>query len=583
MVLLGYIVGILLLCCCLRKKSDGLRSAVFMLYHFLFVTAISFSLIYTPGLSGLEILRSLLLSIYQAPMIMGFQMGLDEFSQLQYIIIFVCSSVYTVRTVAVLLFRRFFRDLRLRLTLWLRPEVYLISGELPDAQALAEDIRRTKRSAALLYLDPNPDEDDDIPVSGALTVRWSQIEKLSRSKRFHAVLLPEPNQENLSLLGRFARLNRSPEQLKVTAFLDPDLLRMENLTYPELDLWLISREQLIANQFLQAHLPLERLKAIGAVHSEEHVWVPNRPFSLCVAGFSPMCREFLLTTIENTAFETSAPDRRGLDALVISDALPAHLGAFLRDYPHLAEMPEINWLEYGSEEVRFFDALEQRLDALDQILVDVGNTSANIRAALRIQRLCKRRELKLLPQLVVVLHEDAPGSVELLTQADNVVFLQDNRSQFTYQELVERRADQEVRALHRRYQATSGSDIGAWQQLDSFTQSSNRAVLWDIPNKLALAADDLSTLSPEEQEKALWRIARYEHRRWNAFHFCRGWTRLDADELTPEERSQHKTKRPDARRHICLVDWDALDSLPQAKPGLLKLYDYQNVETLFKH
>ncbi len=290
----------------------------------------------------------------------------------------------------------------------------------------------------------------------------------------------------------------------------------------------------------------------------------DRPFSLCVAGFSTMCREFLLTTMENTAFETAAPDGRGLDALIISDALPDHLGAFLRDYPRLAEEPGLSWLNHGAETEPFFSALERRLTGLDQILVDVGSTSDNIRAALRIQRLYQRHELAVLPQLVVVLHEDAPGSVELLTQSENVIFCRITAADSPMRSSSSAGPIREARALHQRYQSVGGSDIDAWQKLDTFTQASNRAVLWDIPNKLALTAEDLNALPPAEREQALWRLARYEHRRWNAFHFCRGWTKLDVSELTPEELAQHKTKRPAARRHICLVSWDELDGLPQS-------------------
>ena len=49
-------------------------------YHFLFVFALSFSLLYTPGLSPAELARTLALSVYQAPMIMGFQVGLDDYT-----------------------------------------------------------------------------------------------------------------------------------------------------------------------------------------------------------------------------------------------------------------------------------------------------------------------------------------------------------------------------------------------------------------------------------------------------------------------------------------------------------------------
>ena len=133
-------------------------------------------------------------------MIMGFQMGLEEFTQLQYVVIFVCASIYTIRTVAQALFRRFFNDMRLRMRVRRSKEVYLIFGELTDAQALIEDIQRTVPRAAILYLDPNPDSDDMLPISGALTTDWKHLLRLAPGHEYHAVLLPEPNHENLCLL-----------------------------------------------------------------------------------------------------------------------------------------------------------------------------------------------------------------------------------------------------------------------------------------------------------------------------------------------------------------------------------------------
>lgn len=117
--------------------------------------------------------------------------------------------------------------------------------------------------------------------------------------------------------------------------------------------------------------------------------------------------------------------------------------------------------------------------------------------------------------------------------------------------------------------------------LGTFTQTSNRAVVWDIPNKLALAGE-LSGLSKEEREKVLWRLARYEHRRWNAFHYSRGWTRLPVADLSEEEREQCTTKHKKEKRHTCLVEWEELDALPQSEPGILKRYDYENVAQLFE-
>ena len=96
-----------------------------------------------------------------------------------------------------------------------------------------------------------------------------------------------------------------------------------------------------------------------------------------------------------------------------------------------------------------------------------------------------------------------------------------------------------------------------------------------------LLAGDVSGLTPQARETLFWELAQYEHLRWNAFHFARGWLPLPQEELTREEREQCRIKRPLEKRHACLVDWDQLDGLPQREPGILKRYDYENVAYLF--
>ncbi len=100
-------------------------------YNFVFVAAISFSLAVHPGADFAGLVRALMLSIYQAPMIMGFQMGLDGFAQLQYVIIFVIASISPSGTVVQALFRRFFNDLRLRMRLWRKRKFSLSSVSSP--------------------------------------------------------------------------------------------------------------------------------------------------------------------------------------------------------------------------------------------------------------------------------------------------------------------------------------------------------------------------------------------------------------------------------------------------------------------
>lgn len=199
---------------------------------------------------------------------------------------------------------------------------------------------------------------------------------------------------------------------------------------------------------------------------------------------------------------------------------------------------------------------------------------------MRLLRLFKRRGMeKNHPQLVVALFEQVDSSIEFLSKEADGVFLQSNSSQFTYAELICRATDQKAEELHRQYSKTSLCDAD-WSQIGTFKQNSNRAVVWDIPNKLLLTGD-LTGKSPSEREAVYWRLAQYEHLRWNIFQYTHGWVRLPREELTEEVRA-NATKRARQKRHACLVPWEEMDALPQARPGLLKYFDYENMFHLFE-
>ena len=237
--------------------------------------------------------------------------------------------------------------------------------------------------------------------------------------------------------------------------------------------------------------------------------------------------------------------------------------------------------------VDLFNVKEDKIDVIyngtnfeENYNLSEEDTQYNIDMALQLQRMFRKKGLeKNAPRLVVALYEEAGSSAALLEEG-RVFFQELNAMQFTYRELVQREADQQAQALHRRYQGQSAGGK-EWKSLGTFTQNSNRAVVWDIPNKRLLAGD-MSGLSEAEREAVCWELARYEHRRWNAFHYARGWTVLPLEELTEEEREHCVTKHPKEKRHACLVDWEELDALPQPEPGILKRYDYENVVQLME-
>lgn len=571
MLLLGYLLGLVLLAVCMRKGRERTRSLLTVGYNYIFVSLL---LCVRQLPDGAGVLRTLIVSLYQAVCAITFQGDVSTADSLQVSCIFLIASLCTAQTVVLLLFQRALGRMMQKHRVRRAETVYLVCGRPEDAQALIQDIHAHVEKPAIVYL--APPEHAGTALDGALTVDNSFLQTLRPEQNAHAVLLPDAWHNNYYRLAALDALGEALPNLHITAFLDNDLLRLEDLHFDRLDAYLVSCEQLLVRAFLTENLPIRYLQAHGNGTVCDGVYVPDAPFSLCIVGFGALGREFLLETLENTAFETAVSDRRGLDALVASRDLTCRRDAFFRDYPHMAEESGLTWLEAAPDAPALFDAVEERAGQLHQILIDTEDTEENIRTAMRLLRLFRRLGMgEAHPQLIIALYDDAEGGIALLAAEQNVFFQRVNRTQFTYEDLIERRADTQAEALHRRYRS-GNLHTETWQKLGTFTQTSNRAVVWDIPNKLALAGT-LATLDDPQREAACWRLAQYEHRRWNMFHFTRGWMPLPVAALTEDERARGATKRPAEKRHTCLVDWDALDALPQTSPGILKQYDYENI------
>lgn len=581
--LVCYLLGLALVYGILYRRSERIRSLLIVGYNYLFAMLLCFWIQLPPGSGVMDGLRILLICLFQAPGALTFSMDTDLlflFQRPDAIIIFLMMSLYTVRVVLILFFQKALLRLRMSWRLRWAKDIYVVCGEEKDARALLEDIHRHVKRAAAVYL-PYEESGQEQLLLPAFCADESFWDRLRPGRQYHVVLLPDACHGNMQRLNRLNEVGKRTEGLHVTAFLDPDLLRLEDVKLEHLDAFLTSRENLLIRSFMTANLPLAQLQKRGQGRMREGIYIPDAPFSLCVVGFGPLGREFLLSTYENTAFQTAVSHGRGLEALIIDENLTQTKHAFFRDFPHFSQEGGLTWLDCPFTDPCFFQAVEECAGTLNQILVDTGDTQRTIDTTMRLLRLFRKLGRgNHHPQMVVVLRDEADGSEALLSGEQDLIFQRADQLQFTYESLILRETDRQAEALHQRYQGSSLMTAD-WRKLGSFTQDSNRAAVWDIPMKLLLAGD-LSQMTEEEREKALWQLARYEHRRWNAFHYARGWTELPAEELTEEERNRFVTKHMQERRHICLVDWDQLDDLPQAEPGILKRYDYENAAQLFR-
>lgn len=558
-----------------RRRSERIRGLILTGYDYVSAVVVLTILRCQSGTAPLE---ALVRGLYDAVAAITFQ-GDTTDADVRTVLAFFLMSICMLYTVVTLIFWGLVHG-----RLWFAKKIYVVWGARADAAPLLEDLRQVVQKVAAVWIPYDPEEElGDLP---AIQKGPDYLLDLGPEvgREHHIVLLPDASGNAVRWLKRLDKSEGKQAEgprLHVTAVLDDALLHLEDLHISHLDAYLVSRETLAVRDVLSRHRPLAMLRERDAGQILDGVYVPSRPFTLCVAGSDALSRAFLLATYEDTAFETAAPDRAGLRATVL-ETDSSERAHFFQDFPALASDSRLDLRQVEVLEDAFSQFLEERAADLDEVLISTGDTTRDTGMAVQAVRTFRRMGLspERRPFLVVALHGPADGNVSLLEEEKRVAFLRDDRSLFTYETLIRRDLDREAENVARRYlrRAILGP---TWNGLGTFEQDSNRAVVRDLSNK-RLLAQGIGGLQGADRQAALERLARYEHRRWVAFYAAHGWQVLPAAELTAEERASFVTNRPDERRHICMVEWDELDALPQREPGLLKKYDYENVRELFE-
>ncbi len=258
--------------------------------------------------------------------------------------------------------------------------------------------------------------------------------------------------------------------------------------------------------------------------------------------------------------------------LVIDEQLSAKKEDFLTEVPYFENSGEIEFLHTEIHSEEYFHAIKAHAGDWKQIFISTQDTKANINIAVKLCLYYYRIGIYHdLPQIVVVLNDAYSGAKHLLDKFPNITVIDVDREIINYETLIGRSQDLHAKDANQGYNAINGGGT-SWNKLGTFTEASNRAVAFD-----AVIKRKLFKLSRASGKQTLDFLARYEHSRWNAFHHARGWRKMPVSDLTEDELAHYKTKHPAEKRHICLVSWDEIDSLPQKEPGLLKSYDMQNV------
>lgn len=286
-------------------------------------------------------------------------------------------------------------------------------------------------------------------------------------------------------------------------------------------------------------------------------------FETLVIGFGRLGQVVLRNLIMNGQFAGST-----FRADVFAPDMEAQDGYFRNSFPEIPKNYQVHFHPYEGRSRQLYDHLCQRLDQIKYIAVCTGDEALNEEIAEDIRAFinqkgkktpvyqCSNRGIK-------VTDGDTGETTEHLIYHPDV--------------LSTRKLDQMAMTVNRYYMGSySKGALNDWLECDYFSRMSNRAfadfqaaVLKAAGKTEADALQGRWDFTPEQMEN----LGIMEHARWNAFHFCMGFSPMSEEEYAQrtaaylrekEETGKGKTrigKNLAAKTHACLISWDALDAL----------------------
>lgn len=458
-------------------------------------------------------------------------------------------AIFTLAVSGFAVFGRKLMDRsRLRLTeLAGRRPVYHLFGDTAGALMLGENIaREPDRPLVVFYSDHYHEElREDIAAFGGALIETSDA---SRER----------------WLQRAAR--RAPG--RVVRFGEGGVDRVNGTLVAEL----------LARKTVLDHPPFR-----GALPPEGGF--PAFPYQAVVVGLGTVGRALAARLIESAQFSCEGSRPR----LWIIDRDPVALERFQVENPHLGACAEIEYVAADAFSFGARDALEAACGGpgpLHQVFV----TCTSLAALAAPDGSPADRDGEVAAHLRGILARTGAFTAEGL--ADLVVCPAASYDEIWTPAIILHHAlDARAIALNGMYCLTAqdrlmpeadrrAKERGAWDAATEFNRESSRASCDFMDAMFALAGVDAAAGDAAERfaraigdGALLDRLARVEHERWCAFHFCRGFAPMGPDELEARARAWDEDRRagrpragkppldPLARRHGCLVGWDELPAL----------------------
>jgi len=295
-----------------------------------------------------------------------------------YVISF-AASIMTAYAVVLALFGKLVRKAVLKFRSLINKKQYVLVGEPEIAATLLKDILNNDPKAFFIYVS------DDNKIKDGLWLKedLSFFDRMREGVEYHIMLIDSKNALSLT---KIIDEKANGKKIFVTAVVDNDSIRFEDIKTKNIDAYLVSKEQLITHSIFKEMRPIDVAVKNDMFELSTGLPLLKRPIGVCVIGFGDFGKEYLLSTYENSQFKTVTGEKP-FHALVIDEAMYYKEQAFYVDAPHFKDSGEIIFINTKAHTFDYFDAIVKDSRGIQQVLIATRDSEQNVDIALKLLRL----------------------------------------------------------------------------------------------------------------------------------------------------------------------------------------------------
>ncbi len=548
---------------------------------------------------------NLLLAVVRALMaVCGMYVGIDAFEAISHVplmeydwmhivfwVLHLLALYITISAAVTTVGAEALKKLRLRLAQ--RGQINLIYGVNDGSLDLGQQLI-SRKNGVVVYVDAKPDEGETAAVTGMGCVLYSDSSALSADLRFFRAMgmgkdrqivlyaLSKDVPSNVAyakkLLASLQKKDVDPARIRLV-ILGKDDQSMRSLqvgkdTYGYGYVSVVDEAELAARLLVGKYPPCNTITFDAQGRATED-------FQALMVGFGQTGQAVLKQLVMNGQF----PGSTFRIAIFDSNCQQTH-GFFGKRFAALLEQYDISFHPYDARSSQMYTYLDSNADKIKFVAICAGSEKLNRELAEELTDYFRERGYTL---PVCRCNVNGVKAHTANSQVETYTRLYDA-------ELLSRDGlDKMAMLLNHRYQKdTEKTPQQTWMECDYFSRQSCRAAADYTVAMLRMAgiSDKEAMQGWQPEGELLLNMSRAEHLRWNAFHYCMGFTTMSDEEFdsrsaqylrqlqTEGKATIRIGKNMTGRTHACLVSWEALKDLSEKEARITGKYtDYQQMDT----